>query len=54
MKTIFDFSYLLPELESTIDDSYEKWLNDKSVEHDNNHDNQVNEDDYVCYLEERL
>lgn len=50
--TILDFSYLLPDLDSFIDDSYEKWLSDTRVSHDNNHDGLVNEDDYLKYLEE--
>lgn len=52
--TILDFSYLLSDLDSPIDDSFDKWLHDLSVEHDKDKNNEVDEHDYALYLEEQL
>lgn len=50
MNTEFTWVCLLTDLPTRFDDSYDKWLSDTKVNHDNNNDNEVNEYDYELYL----
>lgn len=52
---VFDWCCLLADFHGLekhhIDTTFDEWLNDKSIEHDNNHDSLVDETDYEMYLE---